>query len=71
MNINGKLNGQVRWCGCLLNGKIHRVVNVGINGPVIVSLGRPMASSVQINGVGEWGEVNRIVSEVNSEVNLI
>lgn len=55
----------------MLKGKIHRVVNVGINGPVIVSLGRPMAGSVQINGVGEWGEVNRIVSEVNSEVNLI
>lgn len=30
-----------------------------------------MDSSVQINEVGEWGEVNRIVSEVNSKVNLI
>lgn len=53
------------------NDKIHRGVNVGINGPIIGSLGRPMDSSVQINGVGEWGEVNRIVSEVNSKVNLI
>ena len=53
-----------------LNGKTHRGINVGINGPVSGSLGRSWNSSVQISGVGEWGRINRMVSGINWQVAL-